>query len=73
MCDREVAMPTNLHIDDKLLNEAKRISGLRTKRETVDAALREFIARRQRREVLELFGAVEFQPDYDYKQERRRR
>jgi Arc/MetJ family transcription regulator len=63
---------TNLHIDDDLLKEAKRLSGLQTKRETVDAALREYIQRRQRREAVEAFGTIEFDPDFDYKKARSR-
>lgn len=66
-------MATNLHIDEELLTEAKRLGGHRTKRETVDAALREFIDRRHRREAIELFGAIDFRPDYDHKRERQQR
>lgn len=66
-------MATNLHIDEELLSEAKRLGGHPTKRETVDAALREFIERRKRREVIELFGAIDFASDYDYKRERQQR
>jgi Arc/MetJ family transcription regulator len=66
-------MPTNLAIDDRLLNEAVRISGHKTKRETVNEALREFIQRRQRLELVKLFGKVEYDARYDYKKERRRR
>jgi Arc/MetJ family transcription regulator len=66
-------MPTNLAIDDKLLDEALSISGYKTKRETVNEALREFIQRRQRLELLKLFGKVEYDARYDYKKERRRR
>ena len=66
-------MATNLHIDEELLSEAKRLGGHQTKRETVDAALREFVERRKRREVIELFGAIDFANDYDHKRERRRR
>lgn len=66
-------MPTNLAIDDKLLEEALSISGYKTKRETVNEALREFIQRRQRLELMKLFGKVEYDARYDYKKERRRR
>jgi len=44
---------------------------VRTKRELVDLALREFVAARRRRDVSELFGKVEIDPDYDYKARRR--
>jgi Arc/MetJ family transcription regulator len=66
-------MPTNLAIDDKLLDEALSIGGYKTKRETVNEALREFIQRRQRLELVKLFGKVEYDARYDYKKERRRR
>jgi Arc/MetJ family transcription regulator len=66
-------MPSNLAIDDKLLEEAKTVGGYRTKRETVNEALREFIQRRQRVELVKLFGKVAYDSRYDYKEERRRR
>lgn len=66
-------MPTNLAIDDDLLNEALRIGGHRTKRETVNEALREYIRMRKRLKVRELFGRIDYAPDYDYKAARRKR
>lgn len=66
-------MPTNLAIDDDLLEEALTIGGYKTKRETVNEALREFIQRRQRLELVKLFGKIEYDRRYDYKAERRRR
>ena len=66
-------MPTNLAIDGELLNEALRIAGLRTKKETVTRALEEFIERRRQREVLKSLGTVSFRRDWDYKPDRRGR
>jgi Arc/MetJ family transcription regulator len=66
-------MPTNLNLDDALLDEALKLSGKRTKRDAVNAALAEFVARRKQRRVLELFGKLEWDPRYDYKKERKRR
>jgi Arc/MetJ family transcription regulator len=66
-------MPTNLAIDDQLLQQALTIGGRRTKRETVNEALREFIQRRQRLELAKLVGKVDYDPRYDYKKERRAR
>ncbi|HUO83743.1 MAG TPA: type II toxin-antitoxin system VapB family antitoxin [Thermoanaerobaculia bacterium] len=65
-------MPTNLAIDDQLLEEAKQIGGHRTKRETVNEALREYIQRRKRQGILDLFGKIDFDPRYDYRRARRR-
>jgi len=66
-------MPTNLAIDDKLIEGARRIGHHKTKKEAVTAALSEYIAYRKRLEILELFGTVDIDPTYDYKAERRKR
>jgi Arc/MetJ family transcription regulator len=66
-------MPTNLDLDDALVAEAKRLGKRKTKREAVNQALREYVTRRKRRRVLDLFGKVDWESDYDYKSERRRR
>ena len=65
-------MATNLSIDPRLLERALAVSGERTKKAAVTRALQEFIARREQRGLLELFGALEWDPDYDYKEERSR-
>jgi hypothetical protein len=65
-------MPTNLKIDDALLNEAVELSGLSTKREVVNLALKEFVGRHKQMAVLELFGTIDYDPDYDYKKQRQR-
>jgi hypothetical protein len=65
-------MPTNLSIDDKLLAEAQRIGHNRTKRDTVNAALREYIERRSQARIVSLFGKIDIDPGYDYKKARRR-
>ena len=66
-------MPTNLAIDDDLLDEALKVGGQRTKKATVTQALEEYIQRRQQADVLKLFGKIEMQEDYDYKAQRRRK
>jgi hypothetical protein len=66
-------MPTNLAIDDSLLEEARRIGGHRTKKATVTEALTEYIARRKQEQIIDLFGKVEFDPKYDYKNQRKRK
>ena len=65
-------MPTNLAIDDHLLDEAVRVGGHRTKKATVTEALEEYVRRRKQTRLLKLFGKVEFDPAYDYKKQRRR-
>jgi hypothetical protein len=66
-------MATNLALDDRLLEEALRVGGRATKKETVTEALQENINRRKQAAVLDLFGAVEYDPKHDYKKQRRRR
>lgn len=65
-------MATNLAIDDKLLTEAASLSGLKTKKDTVNLALKEFVDRRKQSEIIELFGKMAPDPDYDYKRGRTR-
>jgi Arc/MetJ family transcription regulator len=65
-------MATNLAIDDRLLEEALKAGGHKTKKDTVNEALREYIQRRKQLRIVELFGTVEFDPHYDYKRQRRR-
>ncbi len=65
-------MATNLAIDDQLLQEAQRVGGHRTKKDTVNEALREYIQRRRQAKVVDLFGQIEFDKAYDYKKQRRR-
>lgn len=65
-------MPTNLAIDDELLEEALRLGGHRTKKATVNEALKEYIQRRKQLKILDLFGQIDYDPDYDYKEQRRR-
>ena len=65
-------MATNLAIDPNLLQKALEVSGLKTKKETVNLALREFINRHKQLEILELFGKMDPDPNYDYKKGRTR-
>ena len=66
-------MPTNLAIDDRLIEEAQKLGRHRTKKETVTAALDEYIKRRKQQNILPLFGTIEYDDSYDYKQERGRK
>jgi len=66
-------MATNLALDDKLIEEARRAGKHKTKKEAVSAALEEYIRRRKQLRILEAFGQFEFDPAYDYKAERQRR
>ena len=66
-------MATNLDLDDKLVEEAKRLGKHRSKRAAVNEALAEYVASRKRRRILNLFETLDWDSKYDYKAERRRR
>lgn len=75
MCDllcNNSHMATNLAIDPELLETALRVSGEKTKKAAVTRALTEFIARREQKKLIELFGSLEWDTEYDYKSERSR-
>ncbi|MHC1765029.1 MAG: type II toxin-antitoxin system VapB family antitoxin [Verrucomicrobiia bacterium] len=66
-------MPTNLKLDDQMINQAVKLGKFRTKQEAVNAALAEFVARRKRLRILDLAGQIDFDPDWNYKRMRNRR
>ncbi|REJ89819.1 MAG: type II toxin-antitoxin system VapB family antitoxin [Planctomycetota bacterium] len=66
-------MPTNLAIDDSLIEDARRVGRHKTKKAAVTAALKEYVQRRKQLEILELFGTIDYDPKYNYKTERRRK
>lgn len=65
-------MATNLAIDDALLDEALHLGGHRTKKATVNEALKEYIQRRRQLKILDLFGQIDYDTDFDPKEQRRR-
>lgn len=64
-------MASNLDIDQDLLKEAQEVGSMKTKKATVNQALKEFIDRRKQEEIFDLFGTIDYDPDYDYKKARR--
>jgi hypothetical protein len=66
-------MATNLALDDNLLLLAQRVGKVKTKKETVNIALKEFIQRREQEEIKILFGAIDYDPAYNYKKLRKRK
>ncbi|PHM05920.1 type II toxin-antitoxin system VapB family antitoxin [Nostoc sp. 'Peltigera malacea cyanobiont' DB3992] len=63
-------MATNLEIDENLIKETLELGGHPTKDAAVEEALREYVQRRKQLKILELFGAIEDDDDYHYKQQR---
>jgi len=65
-------MVTPIQIDQNLLQEALALSNHPTATALIEAALREYIQRRQQLKVLELFGTIDYEENYNYKQQRQR-
>ena len=66
-------MATNLALNENLLIEAQKIGKFKTKKETVNTALLEFIQRHKQMEIKELFGKIDYEDDYNYKSGRNRK
>jgi len=60
-------MRTNIVLDDELVAEASRVTGIKTKKDLVHEALRVLVATRKRKSLLDLRGKIEFAPGYDHK------
>jgi Arc/MetJ family transcription regulator len=69
----ERTMATNLAIDERLLEEALKVGKHKSKKDTVNEALKEYVMRRKRKNILSLFGKVEMDLSYDYRKERNAR
>ncbi len=65
-------MATNLAIDDNLIRAAQKEGGHKTKRAAVTEALQEYIRHKRQLKTLDLFGQINYAPDYDYKKQRNR-
>jgi len=66
-------MATNLAIDKDLLDAALKVGGFKSKKETVNHALDEFIKRRKMADIIDMFGKVEYHEGYNYKEGRQKR
>lgn len=62
-----------LSVDGTLAEEVRRLGRHKTKTAAVNAALYEYVRRHKQLAIVELFGTIDFDPEYDYKAERRRR
>ncbi len=65
-------MPTNLAIDDKLIVEAQKIGGHKSKKDAVTQALYEYIRQHKQQQILGLFGKIDWDKGYDHKVARKR-
>jgi len=66
-------MASNLAIDEELLVKAKKIGGHKSKKDTVNTALKEYIQRRKQMEISDLYGNIQYDEKYNYKEHRKNR
>jgi hypothetical protein len=64
-------MATNLGLDDAAIEDARILGGYKTKKDAVNAAIHEYVKRRKQAQIVELFGTIDYDPEYDYKAARR--
>jgi len=67
-----IHMATNLQINDELILKAVRLGGHKTKKAAVSKALVEYIQHLEQEKILSMFGKIDYDPEYDYKKQRRR-
>ncbi len=60
-------MRTNVMLDDDLINEAIKLTGVKTKKDVISFALKELVAARKRHNILDLEGKIAFREDFDHK------
>ncbi|AUT02651.1 DUF2191 domain-containing protein [Nostoc sp. CENA543] len=65
-------MTVNLQINEALIQEALALSNQQNERDVVEQALREYVQRRQQMKILDLFGTIDYDDDYNYKQQRQK-
>ena len=63
-------MNIQLTLDQTLVQEAQQLGQHETETAAIITALQEYITRHKQLAILELFGQIEYEPDYDYKQQR---
>ncbi len=64
-------MVTNCALDDKLVKEAQKIGKHKTKKGVVTEALLEYITHRKQMKIIDLFNTIDYDPEYNYKTQRK--
>jgi hypothetical protein len=63
-------MAINLQIDEALIEKALALGNQQTERDVVEQALREYVQRRKQQMIVDLFGTIDYEENYNYKQQR---
>ena len=66
-------MATNVVLNEVLIEEAQKLGHHRSKRATIEEALREYVQHRKQMEIKDLFGRIDYEKSFDYKTLRKRR
>ncbi len=66
-------MPTNLNIDDSLLDKAVILGKHKSKRDAVNTALEEYVKLRKQMRIKEFFNSIDYDKSYNYKKRRSRK
>jgi len=69
---QEFNMRTNIVLDEEVVEEAQRLTGIKTKKALVHEALRVLIAMHKRKSLLDLRGRIKFSKNYDHREMRDR-
>lgn len=72
MCNGGTVWRQSWLLTTKLIEEARLIGKHATKKGVVTEALLEYIQRRKQIEILDLFHSIDYDPDYDYKEQRKK-
>ena len=67
-----IILATNLQLDDRLIERAVKLGKHKTKRAAVTQALKEYVEHLEQQKLLALFGTVDYDPEYDYKKQRKK-
>jgi Arc/MetJ family transcription regulator len=68
-----MTLATNLQLDDKLIERAVKLGKHKTKRAAVTQALKDYVEHLEQQKLLALFGNLEYDPEYDYKRQRKKK
>lgn len=64
-------MATNIELNETHLTKAMKLGGMRTKKEAVNEALAEYVQRREQLKITAMFGKVDFDEKFHYKEQRK--
>jgi Arc/MetJ family transcription regulator len=65
-------MAINIQIDEALIKEALTFDSQQSERDVVEQALREYVQRRKQIKIIDLFGTIDYDKDYNYKKQRQK-